>query len=194
MAKDLWDKGCVPAKSLILTFPSETQVPSHLIHHFVRGYFDGDGSISLRRGVGAPYIGFVGTEMFISELCKFLDKMAIEWHIYTRFPERNNSTRQLMFWGYDQVKTFHDWMYKDSTICLQRKKDLFDKVKFNPEDRKPLPRKCKPIVETDESGAILASFESVKQAAETLGFNKKSLENVMCGKARSLHGRIFRYA
>ena len=29
--------GCVPKKSLILTFPSEHQVPRQFIHHFIRG-------------------------------------------------------------------------------------------------------------------------------------------------------------
>lgn len=36
--------GCVPAKSLILNFPTKEQVPDELLRHFVRGYFDGDGS------------------------------------------------------------------------------------------------------------------------------------------------------
>ncbi|HEX5186476.1 MAG TPA: hypothetical protein VFV86_06260, partial [Nitrososphaeraceae archaeon] len=38
--------GCVPNKSLILRFPTEYQVPYDLTHHFVRGYFDGDGCLS----------------------------------------------------------------------------------------------------------------------------------------------------
>lgn len=36
-------QGCVPKKSLILTFPTIDQVPVELIRHFIRGYFDGDG-------------------------------------------------------------------------------------------------------------------------------------------------------
>jgi len=37
--------GCTPRKSLTLKFPTEEQVPNHLIQHFIRGYFDGDGCI-----------------------------------------------------------------------------------------------------------------------------------------------------
>ena len=43
---DLIDKGCFRNKTKILKFPTEDQVPKHLIHHFIRGYIDGDGSIS----------------------------------------------------------------------------------------------------------------------------------------------------
>ena len=41
--QDLISQGCVPKKSLILTFPTEQQVSHSLICHFMRGYFDGDG-------------------------------------------------------------------------------------------------------------------------------------------------------
>ena len=40
---DLEKHGCVENKSLILQFP--TTVPEELMHHFIRGYFDGDGCI-----------------------------------------------------------------------------------------------------------------------------------------------------
>ena len=46
MFSDLIKQGCIPNKSLILTFPNKYQVPENLINHFIRGYFDGDGSIS----------------------------------------------------------------------------------------------------------------------------------------------------
>lgn len=46
MFEDLIKQGCIPNKSLVLTFPNKHQVPENLINHFIRGYFDGDGSIS----------------------------------------------------------------------------------------------------------------------------------------------------
>lgn len=46
MFDDLIKQGCIPNKSLVLTFPSKHQVPENLMNHFIRGYFDGDGSIS----------------------------------------------------------------------------------------------------------------------------------------------------
>ena len=46
MFNDLIKQGCIPNKSLVLTFPNKHQVPENLINHFIRGYFDGDGSIN----------------------------------------------------------------------------------------------------------------------------------------------------
>lgn len=45
LAKDLANLGCVNNKSLILTFPTEEQVPQELLRHFLRGYVDGDGCL-----------------------------------------------------------------------------------------------------------------------------------------------------
>ena len=45
LKKDLIQAGCTCTKSLTLTFPSENIIPKHLQHHFIRGYFDGDGSV-----------------------------------------------------------------------------------------------------------------------------------------------------
>lgn len=42
----LISKGCTPRKSLTLKFPDESVFKyKDLIHHFIRGYFDGDGSV-----------------------------------------------------------------------------------------------------------------------------------------------------
>lgn len=50
MKTDLIRLGCVPNKSLILKFPSENIFSNpELIRHFIRGYFDGDGSVFISR-------------------------------------------------------------------------------------------------------------------------------------------------
>ena len=61
ISQRLVELGCGKAKTHNLTFPTEEQVPSCLIRHFVRGYFDGDGCIS-----GAvKKVDIVGTEKFL---------------------------------------------------------------------------------------------------------------------------------
>lgn len=42
---DLIKLGCVPRKSTILEFPSQSQVSDDFLFPFLRGYFDGDGSL-----------------------------------------------------------------------------------------------------------------------------------------------------
>ena len=50
MCQDLINLGCTPTKSLTLEFPNNEIVPKHLLKHFIRGYFDGDGGISYTEG------------------------------------------------------------------------------------------------------------------------------------------------
>lgn len=58
LSNQLTKLGMLHKKSLILKFPTEDQVPKHLIRHFIRGYFDGDGCFGeyTRRGNQIPKI------------------------------------------------------------------------------------------------------------------------------------------
>ena len=53
---DLMDKGVVKQKSLILQPP--TEVPENLICHFIRGFFDGDGSLAKHEHKNCKHISF----------------------------------------------------------------------------------------------------------------------------------------
>lgn len=118
MVNDLIKLGCVPAKSLILTLPNYDQVPENLFHHFIRGVFDGDGSV---------YNGVTicGSYDFTHELAKILPCKIT--NIYQRYKRKNirESAHQLFIGRQEEIKKFSDWLYKDSTIYLERKKNKF---------------------------------------------------------------------
>lgn len=65
--------GVIPRKSLTLNFPNETQVPRNLLRHFIRGYFDGDGTI-YQRSNGRYAFGFVGTPDMIENIVQYLQE------------------------------------------------------------------------------------------------------------------------
>ena len=50
MFDDLIKLGVTPRKSLTIKFPSN--IPSNCFGHFIRGYFDGDGCVTIKTGVG----------------------------------------------------------------------------------------------------------------------------------------------
>jgi intein/homing endonuclease len=56
LSHQLSELGCVPAKSLILEFPKF--ISNNLIHHFIRGYSDGDGSIYSKSPTKTDYINY----------------------------------------------------------------------------------------------------------------------------------------
>ena len=123
-ANDLINAGCVKNKTFLLQFPTEQQVPNKLLHHFIRGYFDGDGSISsYMKGNYLDYhINIVGPYDFIIKL----------YHIYSiggYFKDkRKENSWYFSINGNQQIIMFYHWLYDDATIFLQRKYDKFQEL------------------------------------------------------------------
>lgn len=125
ISQRLVELGCGKAKTHNLVFPTEEQVPKHLQRHFVRGYFDGDGSVS---GDKHKQLSFVGTIDFLLPLQQILiEELGFsKTKLDQRHKERDDEVRSLRYFGINQCKTFRDWLYKDATICMERKKNIFD--------------------------------------------------------------------
>jgi len=127
MAKDLINHGCVQNKSLILTFP---KLRKNLVHHFIRGYFDGDGSIFINnyknRGVlyTRPGINICGTKEFLETLSIYLD------YSQCIYKEKRKSTNTYTYkvYGNKRVLPILNYLYKDASIYLDRKHKLFKEL------------------------------------------------------------------
>lgn len=124
---DLIKQGCLEKKSLILKFPTENQVPKSLIHHFIRGYIDGDGSYVLKRN---KYVGkkkttisygisveIAGTQDFCEG---YID--ALELHKNTIHPlhHKNDIVKRVLYGGLYGLQIVSK-LYSDATIYLDRK-------------------------------------------------------------------------
>lgn len=142
MCKDLINLGCVPNKSLILKFPKNDIVPENLMSHFIRGYFDGDGGIfylekkyhnNLRNNDYDTWVCrcyFTGNIQFITELKKYLEtKVGIIVGKIT--PDKRSKAISISIYGKDNIKKFGEYIYKNSTVELDRKKEKFDEINFN---------------------------------------------------------------
>jgi len=120
ISEDLHELGCVPRKTFVLKFPTEEQVPSHLIKHFIRGYFDGDGSIGIYKNDRWLKLKFniLGTFSFLQSLqevlinCCDITKNKISTH---------GSVYSLTSCNRKDVKSITDFFYKDATIYMERK-------------------------------------------------------------------------
>lgn len=119
MCQDLAKYGVYPRKSLITTFPNYLDV--HLIRHFIRGYFDGDGCISCtfdKRGALYYTISLISTKPFCESLMDILEKGKIT---KVKLLDRHN---QMFIWckrGTNQIKIFLNYIYKDANVYLDRK-------------------------------------------------------------------------
>ena len=124
----LYEKGCVPNKSLTLTFPSiNIFKDSLLIKHFIRGYFDGDGSLSFYKNIKSvsPNISILGTKEFLEKLSDILG-------IPTRLSKqkRYKHNTWTLYFNKESALKFLSNIYDDSSVYLDRKYNryLFFKI------------------------------------------------------------------
>jgi len=94
-------------------------IPSSLLHHFVRAIFDLYGSIYLVKNKYVN-VNIVQREDFINELRLFLkDTLNIDTKHYYRYSYTN--TIQMMITASPSVKKFMNWLYQDANYYLTRK-------------------------------------------------------------------------
>lgn len=128
MKEDLIDKGCVPAKSLILKPPKN--IPDNLIIHFIRGYFDGDGCISFTQNKAhRPQFSLLGTEEFLN----FIALNLIGTTKKLRMNHGSDKTWVLEYSG-QTSRSILEKMYEGSTVYLERKYERYQKMKIALQD------------------------------------------------------------
>lgn len=120
---DLKKHGCFQKKTFKLEFP--TTIENNLIKHFMRGYFDGDGSIYINEK--SLTFSIVGTENFITKYKEILIKECLlsDTKLGIRHKERNNNIRSLVFGGNIIINRIYHFLYDNSSIYLSRKKTKF---------------------------------------------------------------------
>jgi hypothetical protein len=121
-------------------------IDKSLIRHFIRGYFDGDGSVSLKKSRERQITVYIcGICMgFIKELQQELLKNNIDSSIYIE--DRSSLSRKnmikLLIGKHSSRLTFFDYLYKDSTIFIDRKyskfKNYYDNTVLNMEIKKSI--------------------------------------------------------
>jgi hypothetical protein len=120
--------GCKQNKSLTLTFPTINKL---LIPHFIRGYFDGDGSVYLNNVTENKYhwqtirISICGTYEFLKSLSTELNITENNLCVYKE-KRRVSNTWKYQVAGNKRIKLFYDYIYKDATVFLHRKKEIFN--------------------------------------------------------------------
>lgn len=123
MVNDLINLGCLNNKTFILKFPN---IEAQYYRDFIRGYFDGDGSVGINKG-GGLYMSIVGTIEFLDKVKEVLQKECLlNDTVYDdRHPERNNNIRALRFGGNILMNRVYHYLYDGATIFLKRKRDVF---------------------------------------------------------------------
>ena len=121
---DLSKWGCIPGKTYNVTFPNN--IPERLMPHFLRGYFDGDGSLSIYRRRK------LGKASFTTASIEFAEGLS-SWLSSKGFPNSIRKVRGKQNWDIvlsQAKKTLNDfycYLYNDSTATtrLRRKYEKY---------------------------------------------------------------------
>lgn len=120
MSKCLSDLGVVQRKTHVLTFPD---LREDLINHFIRGYFDGDGCITYGKELSRDCsVSLVSTKQFLE---KVEEKVPIKFYWSKRHKDRDNDIRTIMTSGTPKIIKIYHYLYNNSNIHMDRKKNKF---------------------------------------------------------------------
>lgn len=130
ITESLLEKGCMQNKTFKIAFPTKEQVPTKLISHFIRGYFDGDGCF-VKSPVKKMYASFslLGTQHLLEGIQEELFLNARLNLIKIEFADKNNSSvYKLAYSGIGNFKSFYEYLYKNATVYNPRKKNTAESV------------------------------------------------------------------
>lgn len=128
LSEQLALKGCVKNKTYELKFPDKNVLPFDLNKHFIRGLFDGDGSLGYQI-IKNKYsemkkfsFTITGTTEIVTEISNLL-KYRFDCcpDIRSRYPERNNNNVTMTICGNRIIENIFNWLYEESNIHIDRK-------------------------------------------------------------------------
>lgn len=126
MCDTLNNLGMIPNKSLKLEFPE--WLNKNLYSHFIRGYFDGDGSLCIYQKKNGKYqslLTITSTNNFCNKCLEIIRKeLEIGGGIYDA-SNHNGITKVLAISGFVQLEKILNWLYKDAELFMKRKHDIY---------------------------------------------------------------------
>ncbi len=129
MANDLAKYGVIPRKSAYTYLPI---IDEKYMNHLIRGILDGDGSIRAietdKNNRFAHYISFCGTHQLMQDISNYCNKLKLNT-ILKVYDYQNKQLSDIKIQAKNDMYIFGEWLYKDATIYLKRKKDTYNYFK-----------------------------------------------------------------
>jgi len=132
-ASDVKKHGCLPRKTGNSSIP---KLKKELIPHFIRGYFDGDGSLSVydyvnKKKNGKEYhevrgeFAITSDKNILLEIQNILMKECDLKKTKLKSYKRTEQAFSLRYGGKNQIQRIFNYLYRDATVYLQRKYNKF---------------------------------------------------------------------
>lgn len=116
--------GMVPCKSLIKKFPKVVLESSEDVQrNFIRGYFDGNGSIGYYQRGDRKQGQYVYGMTIVStyNMVKCIQMIINNYIQVASYIHKKKNIYEIKINNKKDVITFMQWLYKDSTIYMERK-------------------------------------------------------------------------
>lgn len=121
MVLSLMKYGVIPRKSGHESFPS---ISKELEHHFIRGYFDGDGITCIKKNKRS---GFIANNLMLQSIQERIGSNL------TISKGHNTIGMNIILGGIGFSRELYDYMYHDATVWIKRKRDRMDIICGNAE-------------------------------------------------------------
>lgn len=136
---DLIKLGCTERKSLTLQFPNFKIIPKYLMGHFLRGYFDGDGSVTFTQKNARIEARIISSLSFCEG---YMQVLSDHFDISKFYFYENKIKLSVMglpyttvgIGNFHDISNFYKLLYKGATVFLPRKKEVFDRYLLYKQD------------------------------------------------------------
>lgn len=137
---DLKKLGCGANKTHSLNYPTNDMIPEEFQRHFIRGFFDGDGSIYKRSSDNTYGVSIIGTQQMLKGIQDYLIKHRIinDEMKYNKTISKDKNIVDFKIHKTEYVNNFFEHIYKDAQVYLDRKmkkfqefKDFYDESNLN---------------------------------------------------------------
>ncbi len=178
--------GCMRAKSFKIEFPK--WLDKNLYSHFVRGMFDGDGSLKVNKNTGEWAWNLVSTESCCIDLANiFKDELNLNID-YGNISKTGNNTCNLVTNGHRKIRILLDWLYKDSdeTMRLDRKYEKYQT--FLSSQNRPKNKFIRKVDAIMESNILydLSLNMYAKDVADKYGIHPRTVTKILANNKNKL--------
>lgn len=195
IVNDLKNIGIYSKKSFDCKMPN---IPENLFWHFLRGIFDGDGSVSKEKKnkIGRLRFQIIGSEYLIEDLKKYFNyyglsntKISI-----TKYHNNTNNIVNILYYSYNDLSIIKSKMYEDSEgLRLTRKYDLFQTLKKYKKGSYDRTSKLKQIEMYDIDNNYIKTFKNIHDVCNYTNITYKMIHRVAKGERKYTNGYIFKY-
>jgi hypothetical protein len=98
-----------------------SKIPDKIFHHFIRGFFDGDGSIFIEKKTGYVKTNFTGQQNLLKSIKDRLHELAGLSKNMQLNSKPNSLTSFSLCYGPRDTKKLCNFMYQEAHIFLERK-------------------------------------------------------------------------